>query len=275
MIFWGQVEAHWLVTITTWQKSWPLRRLQRWTTEVTTNTYLRGAPKFAYTAEIRFLAVRSHWFRSRHCTNWRFKPVVLIARIHVRWTSKLSQETQYLASILSNTFVKCICPNISCALRKWSLHSRWNFISTFTELHVHGDERSLTEVTSHTYFHGVEFAYSRQAITGKATSASYTWRYCESSQWVYNACPCLFRSKMGSFTSMASDVMGARAWCRTRFLFGETTPHESCTSDVSPLVGPVRAWNGLKTSFLVKNVAAPGVLARPSGRLGICMHIFW
>ena len=49
-------------------------------------------------------------------------------------TSKLSQETQYLASILSDTFIKCICRSISCALGKWSLHSRWNLIST--ELHA-------------------------------------------------------------------------------------------------------------------------------------------
>ena len=62
---------------------------------------------------------------------------------------------QYVASILSNTFIKCICRSISCALGKWSLHSRWNFTSTFTELHVHGDERWPTEVTSNTYFRGV------------------------------------------------------------------------------------------------------------------------
>ena len=37
---------------------------------------------------------------------------------------KLSQETQCLASILSNAFVKWICRNISCALGKWSLPSR-------------------------------------------------------------------------------------------------------------------------------------------------------
>ena len=43
---------------------------------------------------------------------------------------------------------------MSCALGKWSLHSRWNFISTFAELHVHGDERWPTEVTSSTYFRG-------------------------------------------------------------------------------------------------------------------------
>ena len=51
--------------------------------------------------------------------------------------------------------MKCICRNISCALGKWSLHSRWKFISTFTELHVHGDERWPTEVTSNTYCPGV------------------------------------------------------------------------------------------------------------------------
>ena len=41
-----------------------------------------------------------------------------IARIHVCQTSKLSQGTQYLASLLSGTVVKCICRNISRALGK-------------------------------------------------------------------------------------------------------------------------------------------------------------
>ena len=66
--------------------------------------------------------------------------------------SKRSQETQYLASLPSDRFVEGICRNISCALGKWSLHSRWNFISTFTEFHVHGEERWPMEVTSNTYF---------------------------------------------------------------------------------------------------------------------------
>ena len=77
--------------------------------------------------------------------------VVVIARIHACWTSKLSQETRYLDSIISATFAECICRNISCALGKWSLHSRWNSIATFTELHVHGDERWPTEVTSYIF----------------------------------------------------------------------------------------------------------------------------
>ena len=43
--------------------------------------------------------------------------------------------------IISDTFVTRILRNISCALGKQSLYSRWKFISTFTELHGHGDER--------------------------------------------------------------------------------------------------------------------------------------
>ena len=35
------------------------------------------------------------------------------------------------------------------------MHSRWNFISTFTELPAHGDECWPIEVTSNTYFRGV------------------------------------------------------------------------------------------------------------------------
>ena len=54
--------------------------------------------------------------------------------------SKLSQETQYLASIVSETLGKCICRNISCALGKRSLHSRWNVSRLSLSLHVHGDE---------------------------------------------------------------------------------------------------------------------------------------
>ena len=54
--------------------------------------------------------------------------------------------------ILPDTFVKCICRNISCALGKCSLHSRWNVIPTFTEFRVHGDERWPMEVT---YFRSV------------------------------------------------------------------------------------------------------------------------
>ena len=77
---------------------------------------------------------------------------VFLARFHACWTSKLRQEAQYLASILPNTFVKCIRRNISCAPGKWCLHASWNFTSTFTELHVHGDERWPMEVTTNTYF---------------------------------------------------------------------------------------------------------------------------
>ena len=88
-------------------------------------------------------------------------------------TSRLSQENQYLASILSNTFVTCICHNISCALGKWSLHSRWNFISTFTELRVHGDEHWPTEVTSNTYFRDISSSSSlSRKVRNTATTAN-------------------------------------------------------------------------------------------------------
>ena len=85
---------------------------------------------------------------------------------------KHSQESHYLASILSHTFVECICRNISCALGKWSLYSRWNFISTFTELHLHGDERWPTEVTSTTYSRGVGQAWHK--LVGRMRIASMT-----------------------------------------------------------------------------------------------------
>ena len=109
----------------------------------------------ADTAEIRFFAVRSPplWV-SGYCTKWRIQ----VSSFHSSYSRllnvKTAPKTQYLASILSDTFVKCIYHNISCALGKWSLHSRWNFISTFAKLHVHGDERWPTEVTSNTYFRG-------------------------------------------------------------------------------------------------------------------------
>ena len=53
---------------------------------------------FIDTAEIRFFAVRSLWFRvSGYCTKMPNSRAVLVAPIHVRWTSKLSQETQILS----------------------------------------------------------------------------------------------------------------------------------------------------------------------------------
>ena len=50
--------------------------------------------------------------------------------------------------------------------RKLELVSRWNFISTFTELHVHGDERWPMEVTSKTYFRGVVWLCSLFVFQG-------------------------------------------------------------------------------------------------------------
>ena len=72
------------------------------------------------TAEIRFFAVRSPRRRvSGYCTKWQIQGK-FIARIRVRQTSTVGEETQYLASILSGAFVKCICRNNGRAQGKWT-----------------------------------------------------------------------------------------------------------------------------------------------------------
>ena len=53
--------------------------------------------------------------------NDEFKGSFHSSYIDICRTSKLSQATQYLASMLSDTFIKCICRNISCALGKMEL----------------------------------------------------------------------------------------------------------------------------------------------------------
>ena len=78
--------------------------------------------------------------------------------------------------ILSDTFVECIYRSMSCALGKWSLHSRWNFISTSTEFHVHDDEHWLMEVTSNTYFRSVRVSRAPRQLSLFLFS-SYTRRF--------------------------------------------------------------------------------------------------
>ena len=71
---------------------------------------------------------------------------VFITLLRVRWTSRLRQETQYLASILTDKLVQCIFRNT----RKTELALE---VSTFTEFTLgHGDDRWPTEVTSNTCF---------------------------------------------------------------------------------------------------------------------------
>ena len=70
---------------------------------------------------------------------------------------------QPLASTLSDTFVKC-----NLCTRKWSLNSRWNFISTCTELHVHAtntDQRNwrqirISAVSPQTRFRAVRHVFT-------------------------------------------------------------------------------------------------------------------
>ena len=100
----------------------------------------------------------------------------------LQWTVKV---LLLLSSLRPDTSVKCICRNINCAQGKWRLHSRWNFPSTFTELHVHGDERWPTEVTSNTYFRGV-WEPGRE-VMGPAPGAREQltlWTKDTSAQWI-------------------------------------------------------------------------------------------
>ena len=116
---------------------------------VVSNRTLRHLPTTRHRGNTLFCRAVTSILSQRLLHKMTNSSAVFIARI------QLSRESQYLASILSDTFVKCICRDISRVLGKWSLHSRWNVISTFTELHVHGNERWPMEVTSNTYFRAV------------------------------------------------------------------------------------------------------------------------
>ena len=111
---------------------------------------------------------------SGYCTRWQIQGSFDSSYERLLNIKTYCQETQYLASILSDTFIKCICHNTSCTLGKWSLHSRWNFISAFTELHVHGGECWPVEVTSNTYFRGVTMIYTMTITTTTFTIATIT-----------------------------------------------------------------------------------------------------
>ena len=69
---------------------------------------------------LRFPAVRSPAVVTAQCDEFRS---VFIARLHV-----LIQETQFLASILTDRLVQCICRNINREQGKQSLHSNKNYI---------------------------------------------------------------------------------------------------------------------------------------------------
>ena len=90
----------------------------------------------------------------RHRTQWRIWGT-FIARLQVRLTSRLGQESQYLAPILSKIQLNAQ-PKLCTRLTKLVLEMKFylDFIP-LTELHHHADERSQPRVTSNTYFHGV------------------------------------------------------------------------------------------------------------------------
>ena len=90
-----------------------------------------GLNKRLDTAEISFFAVRSpRFWVSGYCTKWRIQ-----GSFHSSYSRLLNvktQETQYLASILSDTFVKCMSQHRLCT-RKMDLALEVKFMSTFTE----------------------------------------------------------------------------------------------------------------------------------------------
>ena len=108
------------------------------------------------TAEMRFSGLRSHWFWvSGYCIKWRIQVHFFTVRLHVRWISRLGQETQWLASILTYRFVQTICLHINW---KRSSHSRRNFMSTFTEF-TWAWRRSLTNGSD------VKYVFLRRRFT--------------------------------------------------------------------------------------------------------------
>ena len=80
----------------------------------------------------------------------------------------LCQETQYLASIIPDKLLQYICCNLNCAQTRPSLHSRWNFSSTFTELHDHGD-RTLPNGSD------VRYMFSHGHVRTNASLVAQLW----------------------------------------------------------------------------------------------------
>ena len=103
------------------------------------------------TAEILFLS----------CAHLDFQSAITLhndeleGSFHRSYSRLLNVKTSSRNSIRSLDTFRCVpeftCRKISYAQETWSLHSRWNFISTLTEWHVYGGERWPTEVTSNTY----------------------------------------------------------------------------------------------------------------------------
>ena len=103
---------------------------------------------------------------------------VFVHRLHVRWISRLVQETQNEASIFIGTLVQLICLNLNCAQRKTALHSRWNFISHRVYMAMR-DERWPTEVTSNIYLRGTRTL----RVKGKGKTGNVDWGRMQITPW--------------------------------------------------------------------------------------------
>ena len=77
---------------------------------------------------------------SGYCTKWRTRYFSFHSWSSRSFTSRLSKEIKYLASILTDTPVECTFRNMRWAQER-SLHTRRNLISISTMLHGRGDER--------------------------------------------------------------------------------------------------------------------------------------
>ena len=98
-------------------------------------TVIREAAKI-----VRFSTIISRHFTAH---NGEFTAVFTV-RLHARWMS--SQETQYLALILTEKQVQSIYRNLNCGQGKRRLHWRWNVISTFMAMATNADQRKWRQI---------------------------------------------------------------------------------------------------------------------------------
>ena len=138
-------------------------------------TSQQNSQSFRDTAEIRLFCravtlISSQRFLQK-MTNSR---AVLIARIHVRSTSKLSQETHCSAAILSNTLVKC--RNISYALGNGA-YTRGEILSrlslSYTSMATNAEQRKWRQRCIPAVCVPVPFV---NPLTGVKLSRPRAWR---------------------------------------------------------------------------------------------------
>ena len=152
---------------------------------------------------------------------------VLIARLRVRQTSRLSQETQYLAPILTDKLVQCIRHNINFAHWKQCSHSSWKFSSTFTEF-TWPWRRTLTN------WHDVKYVFPR-CLLG---SLSQWVLSCLAKSWPLTNVKTVLNSSFGGLTAYLKSrwPRGRKAYFRgvsITLLWNVNQPCKACGRQVS------------------------------------------